>query len=381
MPDPRFWQERTRAVEDRLSDALHERLTQEFVDRPGTVIARHDPSELVTSVGGDGEVLVQGLRAGVLEGFRFRPDREVQRGLARRSSPPRTARSADLVRERVEALEREDDAAFALGPGAELLWRGARGGAARRRARAPLAPQVDVLAIGPPRPAAAGARAAPPRRAGSRRTCARRSRPLFALARDGAAPGAARGLAFALAEGLGAVSRRTVAQQVAALDAGRSARPRPARRHGRPPRRSSCPRCCAPEADAPAGAPLRRAPRAAPAATAPTARRPSPRRPAPARRLLPGLRLLPRRPARRPARPARARGRASPRASPATGPFVPPRELAPILGCRADELPAVLAAIGYVEQRRPLRAPTPLGGQVLNCDVTIQDLTPRIAFA
>jgi ATP-dependent RNA helicase SUPV3L1/SUV3 len=92
VPDARFWQERTRAVEDRLSDALHERLTQEFVDRPGTVIARHDPSELVTSVGGDGEVLVQGLRAGVLEGFRFRPDREVREG-SRGSSPPPTARS------------------------------------------------------------------------------------------------------------------------------------------------------------------------------------------------------------------------------------------------------------------------------------------------
>jgi len=34
------------------------------VDRAGTVIARHDPSELVTSVTRDGEVLVQGLRAG-----------------------------------------------------------------------------------------------------------------------------------------------------------------------------------------------------------------------------------------------------------------------------------------------------------------------------
>ena len=44
--------------------------------------------------------------------------------------------------------------------------------------------------------------------------------------------------------------------------------------------------------------------------------------------LLPGVRLLPRRPARRPPRPARARGRARCRASRAAGPFVPPRELA-----------------------------------------------------
>jgi hypothetical protein len=57
-------------------------------------------------VGGDGEVLVQGLRAGVLEGFRFRPDREAREGsrglLAAANRALRT-----LVRERVEALEKD----------------------------------------------------------------------------------------------------------------------------------------------------------------------------------------------------------------------------------------------------------------------------------
>ncbi|MGE5126538.1 MAG: helicase-related protein, partial [Betaproteobacteria bacterium] len=124
VPDAGHWQERTRAVEDRLSDALHEKLTQEFVDRPGTVIARHEASELVTTIGADGEVSVQGLRAGVLEGFRFRPERATSdgsRGLL--AAANRALR--ELVRGRVQALESEDDAAFALGPGAELLWHGA----------------------------------------------------------------------------------------------------------------------------------------------------------------------------------------------------------------------------------------------------------------
>ena len=213
VPDARFWQERTRAVEDRLSDVLHERLTQEFVDRPGTVIARHDPSELVTSVGADGEVLVQGLRAGVLEGFRFRPDREVRessRGLL--AAANRALR--DLVRERVEALEREEDSGFALGPGAELLWRGA--GVARLVAgESALSPQVEVLAsdlLDPPLRERVRRRLAAWLEAHLRAVLG----PLFAL-RDGAPAGAARGLAFALAEGLGAVARRTVARQVAAL--------------------------------------------------------------------------------------------------------------------------------------------------------------------
>jgi ATP-dependent RNA helicase SUPV3L1/SUV3 len=144
VPDPRFWQERTRAVEDRLSDALHERLTLEFVDRPGTVIARHDPSDLVTSIGPDGEVLVQGLRAGAIEGFRFRPDRagsEGSRGLL--AAANRALRT--LVRDRVRALEADPDDAFALGPGAELLWHGAAVARLTASEQA-LAPQVDVLA-------------------------------------------------------------------------------------------------------------------------------------------------------------------------------------------------------------------------------------------
>ena len=33
LADPEHWQERTRAIEDSLSDALHEQLTQRFVDR------------------------------------------------------------------------------------------------------------------------------------------------------------------------------------------------------------------------------------------------------------------------------------------------------------------------------------------------------------
>ncbi|HSD67865.1 MAG TPA: helicase-related protein, partial [Vicinamibacteria bacterium] len=213
VPDARFWQQRTRAVEDRLSDALHERLTLQFVDRHGTVIARHDPSELVTSVGGDGEVLVQGLRAGVLEGFRFRPDRAVREG-SRGLLAAANRALRDLVRERVEALEREEDPGFALGPGAEVHWRGA--GVARLAAgESALAPQVEVLAsdlLDPPLRERVRRRLASWLDAHLRAALG----PLFAL-RDGAPAGAARGLAFALAEGLGAVARRSVARQVGAL--------------------------------------------------------------------------------------------------------------------------------------------------------------------
>ena len=74
LADPGHWQERTRGIEDRLSDTLHERLTAQFVDRRATLIARHDKGALLVEVDEHDDVLVQGLLAGRLEGFRFRPE-------------------------------------------------------------------------------------------------------------------------------------------------------------------------------------------------------------------------------------------------------------------------------------------------------------------
>ena len=40
LSDPDHWQGVTRAVEDKLSDALHERLAERFVDRRTSVLMR-----------------------------------------------------------------------------------------------------------------------------------------------------------------------------------------------------------------------------------------------------------------------------------------------------------------------------------------------------
>jgi ATP-dependent RNA helicase SUPV3L1/SUV3 len=340
VPDARFWQERTRAVEDRLSDALHERLTQEFVDRPGAVIARHAPEDLVTSLGGDGEVLVQGLRAGVLEGFRFRPDREVREG-----SPSLLAAAnrglRELVRERVLALERDPASSFVLGPGAELLW---RGGAVARLAGgdSALSPRVvvfesDLL----DRPLSERVR----RRLSSWLEAHVRDElgPLFAL-RDGAPAGAARGVAFVVAEGLGAAARRSVARQVSALtsderkalgrlglNVGRLAvflpalqRPQTLRLRGRlhAVREGQRPE---PGPDSVPSVPI------------------DPGRSTPSYLAGGYLPAGPR--AVRLDRLERAAALAARMSR--SGPFVPPRELTSILGCGPEDVPAILTAIGY----------------------------------
>ncbi len=74
--DAPAWQERARAIEDRLSDALHDRITQRFVDQRSAVLVRKlaAPGELLASVSASGEVKVEGHYVGKLEGFRFHPD-------------------------------------------------------------------------------------------------------------------------------------------------------------------------------------------------------------------------------------------------------------------------------------------------------------------
>ena len=76
LGDPEHWQGVTRAVEDRLSDALHERLAERFIDRRTSVLMRRmrENTMLETEITKTGEVVVEGHVIGRLDGFRFAPD-------------------------------------------------------------------------------------------------------------------------------------------------------------------------------------------------------------------------------------------------------------------------------------------------------------------
>ena len=76
--DAAHWQGCARAVEDKLSDALHERLTARFVDRRATQLMRRldadDGQALLSAVTRRGEVVVEGHLVGHVAGFGFLPD-------------------------------------------------------------------------------------------------------------------------------------------------------------------------------------------------------------------------------------------------------------------------------------------------------------------
>jgi ATP-dependent RNA helicase SUPV3L1/SUV3 len=216
LRDARGWQERTRAVEDRLSDALHHCLTQRFVDRRHAVLTRRLSSgaELVSTVTAGGDVLVEGHGVGRLDGFRFVP--ETASGVEATRSLLASARRA-LAREmpaRLRRLELADDEAFRLDDDGNICWAGA---VVARLARGdhPLAPRVEVVA---------GELEDAPSRERLRRRVAqwldgmlRQRLPALWRAREAALAGPARGLLFQLADGLGLLPRTSVATLLAVL--------------------------------------------------------------------------------------------------------------------------------------------------------------------
>jgi ATP-dependent RNA helicase SUPV3L1/SUV3 len=210
------WQERARAIEDRLSDALHESITQRFVDRRSTFLIRQlaADGEPVTAVSKSGEVLLEGAYIGKLEGLRFVPDSvdgvEVRMLVAAASRMLRGEVAA-----RVRVLAADTDEAFAIGPGGELCWRGGAVGRMVAGERL-LTPKAEPLA-GDFIEGEAREKVRRRLQEFLRNEIARRLAPLFAVQ---AAPlgGPGRGVAFQLVDALGCLPAANVARQLAVLD-------------------------------------------------------------------------------------------------------------------------------------------------------------------
>jgi ATP-dependent RNA helicase SUPV3L1/SUV3 len=218
--DSLHWQGETRAVEDRLSDALHERLTQRFIDRRTSILMKHLREDEIADVRleEDGGVLIAGELIGRLDGFRFTPDPRAARdgNGAFHARMLRTAAMRGLDSEfltRAATLAAAPDSSITLSEHGKLWWDGAMVGHLSPGA-SPLAPQVsmaaDELLKGPQR-AAVQARL-------ETWLAARlnaRLEPLLALARaaeapaggDGAIPAEARGIAHQLTENFGSLDR------------------------------------------------------------------------------------------------------------------------------------------------------------------------------
>ncbi len=211
------WQERARAIEDKLSDVLHQRLTQRFVDRRAALLVRRlrDEGEMTTSVAAAGEVSVEGEHLGRIEGFRFVPDAtEGQTDQKAVLSAALRVLRQDLP-VRLEAFAKSPDGELVFDAQLRVCWGG--GPIARLLPSGDiLAPKVEVL----PSDLLDG----PAREEVRKRAAAwveTRIRLGLSELMDARAtaelPAGARGIIFQLCEGLGVLARRPIEQQLAEL--------------------------------------------------------------------------------------------------------------------------------------------------------------------
>jgi ATP-dependent RNA helicase SUPV3L1/SUV3 len=109
VPDALSWQARTREIEDRLSDALHDQLTRRFVDHRALAIGRERSrgGSLEVEVDAQGKVSAAGHVLGTLEGLDFHLEGDAKSDQA----ILKAARGAlgPLVVERLEAILRAPD--------------------------------------------------------------------------------------------------------------------------------------------------------------------------------------------------------------------------------------------------------------------------------
>ncbi|MGE4313289.1 MAG: helicase-related protein [Pseudobdellovibrionaceae bacterium] len=118
------WSEKARAIEDKLSDSLHQALTTRFVDKRSSVLLRSlkQGEALLAGIRSDGNVIVEGHSVGQLDGFRFIPD-ETAIGNDRKAilSAARAALKSELNR-RVMSLINAEKTQFALTDSGEILY-------------------------------------------------------------------------------------------------------------------------------------------------------------------------------------------------------------------------------------------------------------------
>ena len=218
LADPEHWQARTRAIEDSLSDALHEQLTQRFIDRRTSALMRglKEKDEMFAEIADDGAVHVEKHFVGRLQGFRFFPDTHAEgiHGKATRNAAAHVLAKELAMRARRVASAKSE--AFKLTRRGQVLWRDEE--IARLEAGDdPLKPAVAVTAD--------EHLSAPDKEKVKERLTAwiaeivgERLKPLVEIAAAKDIAGLARGIAFRLSENFGALRREAVAEEMRALD-------------------------------------------------------------------------------------------------------------------------------------------------------------------
>tara|TARA_B110000046_G_scaffold1909_1_gene2110 strand:- start:4057 stop:6702 length:2646 start_codon:yes stop_codon:yes gene_type:complete len=213
-----YWREETRAVEDRLSDALHSALSQRFIDRRTSMLMRRlkQKESLVAEVDTKGEVTIEGEFVGKLNGFRFQMDKDAT---AEEGKILRAASIQALQPEfnlRADRMYNAPDTEFEFTEQGGLMW-GEYGVGKLIKGDDILSPRIEVFVDDE-----AGNEVLIKVQKRLRHFIERKINsafePLLVMRDDEMVTGMARGLAFRLVESLGVIPRSVVAKDVKELD-------------------------------------------------------------------------------------------------------------------------------------------------------------------
>jgi ATP-dependent RNA helicase SUPV3L1/SUV3 len=218
VEDESHWRDEARAVEDRLSDALHARLTQRFVDRRTSVLMRRlkQKESLVAEVNDKGEVTVEGEFVGKLEGFRFKADASASPDEARVVLQAAMQALKPEFHLRADRFYNAADTEMDFTEQGGLMW-GTIAVGKLIAGPEPMRPLVEAFVDEEAGPDVADKVRRRMQHFIDRKVAAQ-FEPLLAMGRDEALTGLARGFAFRLVEGLGVLSRDAVMDDVKALD-------------------------------------------------------------------------------------------------------------------------------------------------------------------
>ncbi len=216
--DPDHWQGIAREVENKLSDALHERLTERFVDRRTSVLMRRlrENSVLNTEIGKTGEVIVEGHAIGRLDGFTFAPDAAEAGSDAKALQAAAQQVLASEIDARATKLAAAPDDQFVLTSDGTIRW---TGDAVAKLVAADDALHPRLRIIADDRLSGAPREAVQARLDLWLKTHIEKLLgPLFGLSKAEDITGIGRGIAFQLVEALGVLERAKISAEMKDLD-------------------------------------------------------------------------------------------------------------------------------------------------------------------
>ncbi|MGJ3262252.1 MAG: helicase-related protein [Salinarimonas sp.] len=218
LRDPEHWQSVARGVEDKLSDALHERLASRFVDRRTSVLMRRlrENAMLEAEISASGDVSVEGQHVGRLSGFVFVPDPGASSDEAKTLRNAAVKGLASEIEARADRFSTAADTTFVLSNDGTIRWQG-EPVARLEPGEKVFEPRIRLVAD-EHLTGAALEKVEARLQAWLKAHVVRTLGPLLDLEEPPDLAGIARGVAFQIAESLGVLERARVLQEVRGLD-------------------------------------------------------------------------------------------------------------------------------------------------------------------